>query len=267
MSQTHFPPQQLRTGKNSWVYYSKTPNRKAIIFVHGFNGDPISTWSQFNVELFREPRCAQFDIIFFGYEGKAWTLESCAQYFFQFLERIFRLDVPDRRSLKFPIRPDFRYEEVIIVAHSMGSVVARRALLLADDEKQPWSRRTKLALFAPAHLGARVVRLLTEAFPGFPLALLNLLKYKWPPLEELAPGSNYLQELKQDVENAMVRDPNCKHLSAVRVIHSFGDNVLEYKEKQFCSDPKAKWIEGSHIKMCKPTSTFKAPIEHLLQII
>jgi pimeloyl-ACP methyl ester carboxylesterase len=266
MSQTHFLPQQLRTGKKSWVYYSKNPNRKAIIFVHGFNGDAISTWSQFDRELFREPRCAQFDIVFFGYEGKAWTLESCAQYYYQFLERIFRLDTRDRQTLKFPIRPDFKYEELIIVAHSMGSVVTRRALLIAEENRQVWSRRTKLALFAPVHLGARVVRLLSESFPGFPLKLLNLLRYRWPPLEELSPESDYLKELKRDVETA-IRRPGCKHLAATRVAHSFGDNVIEHKDKVFCSDPKAKWIDGSHSKMCKPTSSFRAPIDHLLQII
>src|SRR4029077_16352823 len=58
-------------------------------------------------------------------------------------------------------------DRVLFVAHSLGAVVLRRALLdcyldAARYDDAHWSRHSSLILFAPAHSGANVLRLIGE---------------------------------------------------------------------------------------------------------
>src|SRR5713226_7104842 len=60
-------------------------------------------------------------------------------------------------------KAEFQYGSVVVVAHSLGAVVARQALLDLDEDRNPkWLNKISLVLFAPAHMGADVVPLGTE---------------------------------------------------------------------------------------------------------
>jgi pimeloyl-ACP methyl ester carboxylesterase len=267
LMQSHYPPRQIKPGINSWAYYSKKSKNKAVIFLHGFGGKSVGTWLAFNNDLFREPKAAGYDIYFFGYEGRSWDLESCAQYFLKFLRKLFALKAAFRAEIKFPERDEhFKYEHVLIAAHSMAAVVSRRALLLADENGYLWPQKTRLVLFAPAHFGARVERLASEALLHLPFgpALMPILKFRWPPLEELKKESEYLEDLQSTVDKALVDHPEREYLIAQRVIHSYGDHVVEDKKKRFCKDGPSKFIDGSHTSMCKPTRKFRDPLDCLL---
>ncbi|MDX0196885.1 hypothetical protein GOC06_26085 [Sinorhizobium meliloti] len=44
--------------------------------------------------------------------------------------------------------------KVTVIAHSLGAPVSRRALLDAIRNQASWAGKTRLQLFAPAHMGA-----------------------------------------------------------------------------------------------------------------
>jgi hypothetical protein len=58
----------------------------------------------------------------------------------------------------------FRYTSVVLVAHSLGAIVVRGALL--ESLSQSWLDTVRLVLFAPAHKGAFVWKLLLTSLTG-----------------------------------------------------------------------------------------------------
>jgi hypothetical protein len=148
----------------------------------------------------------------------------------------------------------------------MGAVVSRRMLLLAQESERHWPRKISLILFAPAHFGARAERLASQALLHLPLAsaLMPILKYRWPALDELSKGSDYLQTLYAEVKESLDAHPERTYLIAKRVVQSNDDRVIEKKGTRFCEDPLAEFIPGTHISMCKPTAQHRAPLEQLL---
>src|SRR5260370_16772791 len=152
--------------------WAATPRQtgKAILFIHGFNGEAVSTWTEFERFLLREPKCQDRDIVFFGYDGLKTYAEVSAQEFGKFLDRlcadphsIFRASFPNS------VRRDkgFAYGDVLVVAHSLGAVISRRALLNAFDTKKNWLSKIRLVLFAPAHNGTRAVGWISSVLTGF----------------------------------------------------------------------------------------------------
>jgi hypothetical protein len=155
---SHSSPVPIAFGKNSWAYYSFTPTRRALIFLHGFKGESIGTWSQFNRLIYEDQAFRDFDCFFVGYDGLYESLISSSKRFYGFLNDVLGSDGSARKRLSVLDDRRLPYLEVVVVAHSMGSVVVRKALLEADDKMQPWKTQVSMILYAPAHLGARVVR-------------------------------------------------------------------------------------------------------------
>lgn len=92
--QTHLALRPLtgtqRPDKDVHVLFATKPNRKAIVFVHGFSGHAINTWSDFHVLLPECPKCGYYDMYFYGYDGLRAEMNASAAIFCTFLDRMFR---------------------------------------------------------------------------------------------------------------------------------------------------------------------------------
>jgi len=268
--QTHFLPTDLPVGKKSRARLAES-GRRALIFVHGFGGTATGTWDLFSSLLPEEPLCSGHDLFFFGYDSLRQSATYSAAEFRDWLRAI--LTQPAMvvnsllSSLTLPARPgDFLYEQVTISAHSMGSIVIRRALLdlARDPAVARFLDRIRIVLFAPAHMGGDVIRLASEALGPFTLALVPpALKFFCPSLRDLEPGSNTLSLLQSDTTAALASGGSTRHLIAEAVIHGQKDKIVN--QSPFCSDPPLTRFDGKgHLEVCKPRTDYRDPITVLL---
>jgi triacylglycerol esterase/lipase EstA (alpha/beta hydrolase family) len=197
--QTHWSLRAIPVGEGSQAEWALEPKGKAIVFVHGFKGAAVGTWLEFPTMLRQEPSAAGWDLIFYGYDGVRTRATNSANHLRTFLQQLFTDPLPVMNTTldNEAQRPTtFSYEKVIIVAHSLGAVVSRQAILDAHLIHAPWVSRTGLILFAPAHLGAQILPLLMQTVTGlggkFGAAATFFLKFRWRVLRDLEPGSNTL---------------------------------------------------------------------------
>lgn len=268
--QTHLALRTLngddRPSKDVQALFSTQANRKALLFIHGFTGDAIKTWSDFHELLPECPKCTSHDLFFYGYDGLRAEMNASAAIFREFLEKLFdqtwtllSTNLPPSAS-----RPrDFCYDELVIVAHSLGAVIARRALLDATKSNLKWVSKIKLVLFAPAHKGASIAELALEAASSF--AFLRLFgvgaRFQSPLIDELKPDSRSLKKLLEDSELATQGGANTHLIASKVVIAEFEKIVIN---DSFGSDPAPVAIPGTtHTSVCKPTRVFRQPLAHL----
>ncbi len=268
--QTHLAMRTLKGNqkpdRDVQVLLAVHPNRKALLFIHGFNGNAIRTWSDFHELLPKCSTCSGHDVFFYGYDGLRAEMNASAAIFRVFLHRFFE----ETQSLLTNNLPesaqredDFQYDELVVVAHSLGAVIARRALLDATREDSDWVAKTKLVLYSPAHKGARVADLALEAASSFRFLKFFALGalFKSPLVEELRQDSPWLRKLLEDTEVA-TKDRANRHLIAKRVI------IAEYEKivvnEIFGDDPPPHTIpDTTHTTVCKPTEDFQQPLIHL----
>ncbi len=260
--QTHYLPVMLKSDKEGWAILSCNPAGKAVVFVHGFAGSSVDTWRHFH-SLLPAKRKGD-DLLFFGYDGIYASVEASAYELRKFLEMLFRhprrllrddYGWPDDRDA------DFKYQSVTLVAHSMGAVVARLALLRALQSYAQWTDTVRLALFAPAHLGARVARLLSIGLGTACLGISTILRLSMPPLEELDPAmSDVIVNLQKECAPLIAKGNKC--LKAHKVIHAKHEKIVD-PNGRFCSDPPSDFVSGTHTSICKPRPGFTHPLRFL----
>lgn len=265
--QTHFSPRTLKgtdkPEKDVQVLFAVNPDRKGMLFIHGYSGYAIKTWSDFHELLPGSSKCAGSDIFFYGYDGLRANMQSSASIFRSFLDRVLRKPedlFKDNLPKSMQRAKDFAYDEFIIVAHSLGAVIARRALIDATMNKSDWVKKTKLILYAPAHKGASVAELALEVSSSFTfLKFFGIAaRFKSPLIDDLKPDSRALKTLLEDTQNAIQEGSN-EHLIANRVVIAEYENIV--RNERFCYDPPADTIPNTtHTTVCKPNKSFLKPL-------
>ena len=262
--QTHFAPTLLPYGQKTQAYWAIKPARKLVIFVHGFGGSAVGTWKEFPDLLPKQKRCAGWDIVYYGYDGLYTQANISAQGFHGFLHEMGSnpAHVINPTISSGQRKPLFSYNSILIVAHSLGAVVARRALLNALQQNRPWLSHTEMVLFAPAHMGADTIALGGEAISVIPYlgaVLAATAKFKFQPLRDLQPGSATLIGLEKETLNAL-QQGNAPYLTARDVY--IGDKERIVVTQAFCNDPPLTLVPGkTHTSVCKPNSGYKLPVQ------
>lgn len=258
----HFSFVSLDEGKNSVAYYSRANPITLIVFVHGFMGQSVETWSEFTPLLFRDEKFQYTDLVFYGYDSTNGQAYDQSVEFFKFL-KIHQN--PDSKKL---LRSSTKeYEKILIVAHSLGSVVSRYAILAALRNNYQWAKKIRLLLFAPAHNGARLDRIVRDN----PSTLLNIFRglivYIKPIVLDLAESSNCLKQLVLQTEKYRGK-PEAINLSA-SVVHAFGDKIVN--NGTFCYDEEldeSPIRNSSHTKICKPIHpNYLVPIDIIKKVL
>jgi pimeloyl-ACP methyl ester carboxylesterase len=266
----HFLERPLSPELKSRCILSRKPAGKAIIFVHGYGGNAITTWSRFDSLLADRASCSGHDLIFYGYDGLHSDTVSSASLFLELLEVLFTNPL----SLINEVLPssaqrssDFNYCEILIAAHSLGAVIARWALLMAHEEGRDWPQRIKLVLFAPAHRGANVTKIALEAMSGFKAMqiLAGFVRFRSPLIDQLAEGSTYLQELLDRV-NRLVGESGDHCLLARAVFVAEREHVVA--NLPFSRDPYPIPVAGSdHFSICKPERNSDRTVQKICELL
>lgn len=263
--QTHIGPRPLKGNnkpeKDVQAFFSVSPNKKIVIFIHGYGGNALNTWGDFCSILPNNKKHEGIDILFYGYDGLRADFYASAAIFRDFLSRLLEetksfLDnnIPPQVSREI----NFKYEKVIIVAHSLGAAISRRALIDATKCNSKWVTLVDLILYAPAHNGARV-DLLFELIPKIPFLkrLISLTRFASPLIDQLKPGSKPLSQLLNDTEKYTQNNTNGQ-LIARKVIIAEYEKIVE--NDSFGDDPPPETIPNTcHTTVCKPRSDFMKP--------
>jgi pimeloyl-ACP methyl ester carboxylesterase len=263
--QTHYALARLPWGEKSRGYWSIQPTGTVIVFVHGFGGGPVTTWSQFENLL---PGAHHHDLVFFGYDGVRSRCGIPATQLREFLDELWSYPVRTTNSCLDAAahRPaGFRFDRFILVGHSLGGVICRRALLDARNGASEWLERTTLALYAPAHMGAHVLALISNVMGVFKLPLAAVAEWAFPVISDLKEGSQFLKDLRDETKGAIERG-NAEALRARLVVLAEHDTVVNTNTFS-PHDAPATILPCGHLEVCRPTPEFTAPLDLLLRCL
>lgn len=198
-----------------------------------------------------------WDIVFYGYESTRARALSSANMLRQFID--------DFATSRRERSGEQSYRDVLVVAHSLGALIARQCVLDALRERLPWASRTRLLLFGPAHRGASVVALGKELLAGvgsWGAAAAALFNYRAPALQDLDPASAFVRKLAEDTQIAL-RVRKKPPLVADRVLWGQFDKVVQVEN--FCLDPASFAVANQgHVKVCKPTAQYIVPLQEVV---
>ncbi len=265
----------------------------AIVFVHGFRGVAETTWQKFPELLTsgssKVKAAANYDLYFFQYDSRVEAADS-AHFLGSFLNELgtapgWNIINPSLGSAigtqNANIRwqsKNFRYEKIIICAHSLGAVVARRALL--DRSVPPaaaWLSKVQLLLFAPAHFGAKIIPLFSMTLDGLAVGFGALrisgkvgevaLRSYYKSLDNLAPKSQCLTDLDRDSRARRAANPDSTDWLRANVVRANGDAVVF--AGSFVDDhlPHTIIKPSTHIRVCKPQLETDVALTTLLRIL
>ncbi|SRR6266478_1655815 len=274
----------------------------AVVFVHGFLGDAISTWEHFPFLIDacagEYPRWDTTDVFFYKYRGShRMPIAVHSEEFIRFLAEIFPIP---KRKLFEPSwagerlrREGFSYRRLVLVGHSEGAVVIRRAVAagykLVRETRPHLPRGTSsdyaktlnelktaqqqflqtnplfdatVILFAPAHLGASLT-----GWPGLLLGYLRTVRLLQPLVDsltgydDLKKDSPVLSQLRRDTETFANESSFC---NAFRAQSYFGERDRIVYISEYTTDPKAVVLKGhDHTSVCKPSLNYKEPLSYV----
>jgi pimeloyl-ACP methyl ester carboxylesterase len=165
---------------------------------------------------------------------------------------------------------DLPYEELILLGHSLGGVVVRRALSdaasqwLADMAEDPTSPRPSLLdatvrLFSPASAGFRPGGRLAALRAGPIWPIINMRLRCATAYTDLQPSSPILSETRKRTESALSSQSR-RDLKALRpdLLWANPDEVV--LTERYDTDRSSSSVDGtSHSSVCKPSDTYEAP--------
>lgn len=272
MPQYFIPEQDLTVGEKSCAYWNISCPTTLVIFIHGFKGSSKSTWDDFPSLINDYLEFSKCDVVFYGYDGLHTAAEYSALKFKKFLNDMYETPFAfiDDDINKFGIRPDeFKYKKIVIVAHSLGAIVTRRALLNGKKDKANWIDITRMILFAPAHNGARDIEGLVSSVVTGPFKLLTTYgKYEFTVLDDLEEDSQTITKIIEETKELLQKGQEGEFTKAAAVVWAENDKIV--RTNTFCADPEPIPVDNkNHISVCKPNSDepYLKPVEILKEFL
>lgn len=265
MPPSHYLPVALSYGRESQALWAVAPTGSAVVFVHGFGGQSVATWSEFDRLLPSDVAAQGWDVLFFGYDGLRTPAQTSASDLRTMIDDLvkapdmfFNGTVDDLLSQR---RRAPQYHRIVVVGHSLGAVVARKALLDAHRVDAGWLAGVSLLLFAPAHRGASLLNLAGTLIGAFDLGAVLGLAQHFSVLQDLEPGCAFLEELREATVTAIEEDGRAS-LRAQYVGTARRDRVV--MNVDFCAaDAPPVPLPGSHMTVCKPSDDNNRPLQVL----
>ena len=147
MPSTHLGGRELEGYESSWLIPAIVPELEGpgrlVVFIHGYGGDAVRTWSMFDLLLQQEGGLRGVDLLFYGYDARWSELVASTGLFHSFLTVLMGSPAEVLNSSLSAAQartPRFRYLSAVICAHSLGAVLARGALLGATREHADWTK-------------------------------------------------------------------------------------------------------------------------------
>ena len=271
MAQTHhIRMTQLPAGLDTRALWAIQPGGNLLVFVHGFGGASVGTWSHFPALLQGRAQTAGWDAVFFGYDGLHTPAAFSAATLRDFIREFETNSAWHANQELDPShhRAPLTYQRIAIVGHSLGSIVSREAMCQGLRRGDTWPDKCCLLLFAPAHTGADVILLVRETLPHSMTALAQSVAQlfgKFKVLKDLVPESRALVALKQQVEHQL-RTNGKSAVTAKLVVHANDDRVVRPEDFIPEDEPLTPMV-ATHTSVCKPEDSFLKPLIPLLAAV
>lgn len=261
METTHTIGIDLAFGHRTVAMLSVRRPKSIVVFVHGFGGKAQSTWKGFPLGLQNNAAFASTDVVFFGYKSKRQAVVS-ARELLELLSAVLSPSASDLYPSEVGRRGPINYRKVILVSHSLGALVTRRALFMARNQGVNWLARVKFMSFAPAHRGCHMLPLLITCLPGLSKVAGLLTYWRIPVLNDLSPGATALTDLERDTNAVVASGVNQNIAIASEII--WADNERVVIPGNFCNDPDPQPGPGqNHMSVCKPTLGYPQPLRRV----
>ena len=259
--------------------------RTAVVFVHGYYGDALKTWADFQGEVDRDGAPEVFatsDLYFYKYDSTRNVVRGAAEAFAAALKRIYPIPAAHlftfsvaaagivQQSRGIPREGAPGYRDLVLVGHSMGGVVIRELAYrtirygikggLTADQVKP----AAVALFGPAQYGFKLSEAVASAisFHGI-LAFLNLLYVANTAraYNDLAKGSKVLDGIEEETKAVAAElgdKARCLQASTVWGQEEWVVFTRDYPVIDRSHDPL---VPGrGHLDVCKPSRDYPIPV-------
>lgn len=266
-------PRHLSDPEGWVLYLSHSQPDRLVVFVHGFWGGALKTWQHFPESGLTRDWWRASDMLFVGYPSGSENISGTAYRLCRQLPRFFP-DLPqgllEERGVS--VRPPAMasYSELLLVGHSLGGVVVRRALCAAAHS---WleQRKTDAQASRPTLLGAEI-RLFSPASAGFrPSGWLEQIKAVplfWRLCMMKLQGSsafNDLQERSQILTDTRRRTEEFVNQHSVElrglrahILWANPENIV-VTEKYDTDHPPCSADDTNHVSVCKPDDKYQIP--------
>lgn len=202
-------------------FYRSIPgNDRLLVFLHGWNGDPVETWNQFPSLVGSDPRFAGVDILSISYPTYIWKRNLRIPQLARWIKKELDTSGMDR------------YQQAIIVAHSMGGLVARHIVIKQILASQCSSFGLLVEVATP-HGGAEY---------SYLASLLGISKEF---TRDLAPNSDFLVDLSNDWKDTGNKPQSSCYASK-------GDEVVPEESATRDCDKTLTHLEWGHTELVKP---------------
>jgi pimeloyl-ACP methyl ester carboxylesterase len=247
----------------------------AIVFVHGFRGNPIGTWKDFpgiaDIAA-HSPQWVSCDLYFFDYGDTVRSIDDSSDDLEEFLNKIYPRPIEGvvqscDQARSRPERTPIEYGQLILVGHSEGGVVIRACIaelgkkLYRDGANSP-ILGARLVLFAPALFGFLPTRWFGLVYQFFPLGKLVDLVTAWSiPAAEML-DVRVLDQIRESNERLSSEFPDHDAFTAHVV---FGVDETVVRRQRYFQDVKYTAIEGkNHVNVCKPSLEYQTPLPFVI---
>ncbi|MDE1672663.1 esterase/lipase family protein [Nocardia gipuzkoensis] len=245
-----------------WILYVSHHEtvRRLVVFVHGFNGKAVTTWNSFPESGVYRRWWMESDMLFIGYPSTKDTVTGVSHRLRNTLARFFPIPYPDAMVVDgISVRSDTEspYEELVLVGHSLGGLIIRRALCDAaiawDMEGRSGPRPAlldaQIRLFSPASAGFQAAGVLGALRAMTIWQVVEVFLRRSPAYSELQPGSTSLLETRARTE----RLAGQSGFDALRahIVWASPDEVV-VSERYSTDHVDDAWDGTTHSSVCKP---------------
>lgn len=258
--------------RNAVLLTNQPPNGKLIVFVHGFQffkNSPTLPWKHFQYYIAQEPAFDQCDVLFFGYNCES-QIYATTHVFCETLRDLIKRPKRYMKKAKlnklFERQNGFNYSNIILVSHSMGSVIVRSALNYLYNDGEVDVVKCKHLLFAPAQSGELASKYIDLILAELGLSMLSYLaKIKWKAIDDLSPLSKTIVGLKQETKKLLAQDVKSFTIATKTILPTDDKVVIQ---EQYCDDRRPPiMLPKKHTNVNKPNANFYEPVEELITMI
>ncbi|GAB6908980.1 conserved hypothetical protein [Desulfosarcina cetonica] len=225
----------------------RVPDSKAcVVFIHGFQGDPATTWARFPELLCEDPNMGGWDVLSFGYKSHlapdltgAWAGDPSIKTIGDSLGAFARTNLVSR------------YGALVVIAHSMGGLVVQRSLL---DHADLAEKVDKVILFGTPSFG------LGKAWI-FQLPILRSLNRQ---VRDMGRTSAFIKSLRSEWNDRFGKSPPFSFLA---VAGSEDEFVPRRASIDGFPDDQCAVVPGNHLEIVKPKFASDASLGLVINFI